>query len=144
MKINQDLRLNVDNTRPEQKQHPGSGAKFNTLVQKQEHQLQLGQLQQLMKEVDAAGERLAKSKNFRDLSKFKSLVKQFVKEAVNFGMELKHSHSWNQFGEGRPLKLVATIDDKLIELADDMMDKKGAQVELRGKIGESWGRIVKL
>ncbi|MGA9227455.1 MAG: DUF327 family protein, partial [Mesobacillus sp.] len=93
MKINQDMRVNVDKVRQDQKQQPGSGINFNELVQKQEHKMQLGQLQQLMKEVDSAGERLARSRTFKDLTKFKTLVKQFVKEAVNFGMELKHSHS---------------------------------------------------
>ena len=51
MKINQDMRLNVDKIRQDQKQQFGSGIRFNELVQKQEHKLQLGQLHQLMKEI---------------------------------------------------------------------------------------------
>lgn len=144
MKINQDMRLNIDKVRQDQKQQPGSGIKFNALVEKQEHKLQIGQLQQLMKEVESAGERLARSRTFKDLAKFRTLVKQFVKEAVNFGMELKHSHSWNQYGEGRSLKVVETIDDKLVELTDELMKKKDEQIDILGKIGEVKGLLINL
>ncbi|RSD24520.1 YaaR family protein [Mesobacillus subterraneus] len=144
MKINQDLRLNMDKVRQDQKQQPGGGIKFNELVQKQEHKLQLGQLQQLMKEVESAGERLARSRTFKDLAKFKTLVKQFVKETVSFGMELKHSHSWNQYGEGRSLKLVETIDEKLVELTEELMNDKDEQIDILGRIGEIKGLLINL
>lgn len=144
MKINQDLRLNIDKLRQDQKQQSGNGIKFNQLVEKQEHKLQIGQLQQLLKEVESAGERLARSRNFKELAKFKTLVKQFVKEAVHFGLELKQSHSWNQYGEGRSLKLVETIDDKLVELTDELMSKKGEQFDILGKIGEIKGLLINL
>ncbi|KIY23415.1 MULTISPECIES: YaaR family protein [Mesobacillus] len=144
MKINQDLRLNIDKLRQDQKQQSGNGIKFNQLVEKQEHKLQIGQLQQLLKEVESAGERLARSRTFKDLAKFKTLVKQFVKEAVHFGLELKQSHSWNQYGEGRSLKLVETIDDKLVELTDELMSKKVEQIDILGKIGEIKGLLINL
>lgn len=144
MKINQDMRLNIDKVRQDQKQQPGGGIRFNELVEKQEHKLQLGQMQQLMKEVESAGERLARSRTFKDLAKFKTLVKQFVKEAVSFGMELKHSHSWNQHGEGRSLKLVETIDEKLVQLTEELMDNKDEQIDILGRVGEIKGLLINL
>ena len=144
MKINQEMRLNVDKLRQEQKQQGGVGIKFNELVQKQEHKLQLGQLQRLMKEIESAGDRLARSRTFKDLSKFKTLVKQFVKETVDFGMELKHSHGWNQFGEGRSMQLVEIVDEKLIDLTTDLMNKKDEQIDILGKIGEIKGLLINL
>jgi uncharacterized protein len=114
------------------------------LVQKQEHKLQLGQLQQLMKEVESAGERLARSRTFKDMAKFKTLVKQFVKETVSFGMELKHSHSWNQYGEGRSLRLVETIDEKLVDLTEELMKNKDEQIDILGRIGEIKGLLINL
>ena len=51
----------------------------------------------------------------------KCLSDVFLKEAVESGLGLKQSHTWNQFGEGRRLKLVETIDEKLIELAEDLV-----------------------
>lgn len=144
MKINQDLRMKMENIRQDQKQSAGDGAKFYELVQKQGEKMQASQLQGLLKDIDAAGERLARSRTFKDLAKFKTLVKKFVKEAVDFGMELKQSHSWNQFGQGRSLKVVETVDEKLSELTDELMKKEESSIDILGKVGEIKGLLINL
>ncbi|MGA9226754.1 MAG: DUF327 family protein, partial [Mesobacillus sp.] len=58
--------------------------------------------------------------------------------------ELKHSHSWNQYGEGRSLKLVDTIDEKLVDLTEELMDKKDKQIDILGKIGEIKGLLINI
>lgn len=144
MKINQDLRLKLDNVRNDQKQSAANGTPFSELVQKQGNKMQMSQLQSLLKDIDMAGERLGRSRTFKDLAKFKTLVKRFVKEAVDFGMELKQSHSWNQFGQGRTLKVVETIDDKLNELTEDVLKKEGPSIDILGKVGEIKGILINL
>lgn len=144
MKINQDLRLNNEKLRLDQKQSVQGGIKFQELVKKQDEKLQMGQLQNLLKDIEGAGERLAKSRTFKDLSKYKSLVKQFVKEAVDFGMDLKQSNSWNQFGQGRQLSIVETVDQKLVELTEGVLQKEQKSIDLLGKIGEIKGLLINL
>lgn len=144
MKINQDMRLNTDKIRSEQKAVTNSSLKFNELVQKQDQKMQIGQLQNLLKDIESAGERLSRSRTFKDLSKYKTLVKRFVKEAVDFGMDLKQSHSWNQYGQGRSLKIVETIDEKLVELTEGVLEKEGNSINLLGKIGEIKGLLINL
>jgi uncharacterized protein len=144
MKINQDMRLNTDKIRSEQKAATNSSLKFNELVQKQDQKMQIGQLQNLLKDIESAGERLSRSRTFKDLSKYKTLVKRFVKEAVDFGMDLKQSHSWNQYGQGRSLKIVETIDEKLVELTEGVLEKEGNSINLLGKIGEIKGLLINL
>ncbi|WP_026585147.1 YaaR family protein [Bacillus sp. J33] len=144
MKINQDLRLKLDNVRQDQKQAAGNRAKFYEMVQKQDQKMQASQLQGLLKDIDAAGERLSRSRTFKDLAKFKTLVKRFVKEAVDFGMELKQRKSWNQFGQGRSLRVVETIDEKLSELTDELMKKEESSIEILGKVGEIKGLLINL
>ncbi|MBT2759385.1 YaaR family protein [Mesobacillus foraminis] len=144
MKIHQDPHLKLDQVRQELKQTAAGGVRFHEVVQKQEHKMQMGQLQQLLEQIDAAGSRLARSRSFKDMAKFKTLVRQFVKEAVEFGMDLKQSHSWNQYGEGRSLKVVETIDDRLVELAEELRAKKEQPLDLLGKIGEIKGLLINL
>jgi uncharacterized protein YaaR (DUF327 family) len=144
MKIHQDPHLKLDQVRQEQKQTAAGGIKFHEIVQKQEDKMQLGQLQHLLEQIDAAGSRLARSRSFKDMARFKTLVRQFVKEAVEFGMYLKQSHSWNQYGEGRSLKIVETIDGRLVELAEEMRVKKEQPLDLLGKIGEIKGLLINL
>ena len=98
--------------------------------------MQMAQLQGLLKDIDSDGERLVRSRNFKDLAKFKTLVKRFVKETVDYGMELNQSHSWNQYGQGRSLKIVETIDQKLADLTEEVMKKEKQSIGILGKIGE--------
>ena len=49
------------------------------------------------------------------------LVKRFLQETVEYGLELKQSHTWNRFGEGRRVKIIKTIDEHLVELAQDII-----------------------
>lgn len=144
MKINQELRLNMDKVRPEQKHLGSGGAKFSGLVQKQDQKMQNMQMQQLLKDINLAGDRLGRSRTFKDLAKFKTLVKRFVKEAVDYGMELKQSHSWNQFGQGRSLRVVETVDNKLVELTEEVMKKEESSIDILGKIGEIKGLLINI
>ncbi|WP_075979807.1 YaaR family protein [Bacillus massilinigeriensis] len=144
MKINQDLRLNIDNSRQDHKLTNGEGLKFSELVQKHDSKMQVDQLQRLLKDIESAGSRLANSRTFKDLAKYKTLVKRFIKETVDFGMDLKQSQSWNQFGQGRSLKIVETVDKKLVELTEEVMKKEGKSIDILGKIGEIKGLLINL
>jgi uncharacterized protein YaaR (DUF327 family) len=59
-------------------------------------------------------------------------------------MNLKQSHTWNQFGEGRKLNIVETIDKQLVELTDDYITKEKPSIDILGKIGEIKGLLINL
>ncbi|KAB7704328.1 DUF327 family protein [Bacillus aerolatus] len=144
MKINKDMNFNIDKPRADQKSGQAGQAKFASFVQQQSHQMQNEQLAKLLGDIEGAGERLARSRTFQDMAKYKTLVRRFIKEAVDFGMSLKGSHTWNQFGEGRKLNLVEMIDEKLIELTENVMKKEKSSVDLLDQIGEIKGLIINL
>ncbi|MDP4161543.1 MAG: YaaR family protein [Bacillota bacterium] len=144
MKVNQDLRVNRDQVKADQKPQQNGGIRFNEFVQKQDQKLHVEGLQQLLTDIESAGDMLSRSRTFKDLAKFKTLVKRFVKETVDFGMGLKQSHSWNQFGQGRSLKTVETIDQKLVELTEDLTNKEEKSIDVLGKIGEIKGLLINL
>lgn len=143
MKINQDLRVGNSQARKPLAM-PQTNNKFGSMVVMQGQKMQSDQITKLLGDISTAGERIAKSKNFRDLAKFKMLIKRFLKETVSSGMELKQSHTWNRFGEGRRLKIVNTIDEKLIELTEDMLNEEKSTVDLLAKIGEIKGLLINL
>ncbi|MGX9132837.1 YaaR family protein [Rummeliibacillus sp. JY-2-4R] len=143
MKINQDLRIGLDATRHRLPNHQSTSS-FGDLVVKSGQRMQTEQITRLLGDISTAGDRIAKSKNLRDLAKFKMLVKRFLKESVSYGMELKQSHTWNRFGEGRRLKIVDTIDAKLIELTEDVLSEEKDSVDLLAKIGEIKGLLINL
>ncbi|UTE72938.1 YaaR family protein [Rossellomorea marisflavi] len=144
MKINQDLRIPVDKLPKDQRQAGSAQARFAQMVQQHDQKLHMEQLNQLLSTIGNAGSRLGHSRSFRDLAKYKTLVKKFLKEAVDYGVELQESHTWNQFGEGRKLRLVETIDQHLIDLAEAVMDQERPSIDILDKIGEIKGLLINL
>jgi len=144
MKITHDMRTQMESAQKQAAQQSQDRPRFDQLVQSQTRQLQEVQLNQLIKSINAQGERVARFRSFRDLAKYKRLIKDFVKESVNYGMNLKHSHSWNQYGQTRKLTLVESVDEKLAELTEAVMDEEKKTIDLLGLIGEIKGLLINL
>lgn len=120
------------------------GNRFGDILVRQGSKLQTEQLTRLLGDISAAGDRVAKSRNLRELTRFKMLIKRFLQEAVEYGLDMKQSHSWNRFGEGRRLKIVETIDEHLVELAQDILSEEKDTIDLLDKIGEIKGLLINL
>jgi len=144
MKVNGEYRTGPDKLRNDPLRSTQGNARFGQMVLKQEERLHGEQITRLLGDISSAGDRLARSRNLRDMAKFKMLVRRFLKESVESGLGLKHSHTWNQFGEGRRLNIVQTIDEKLIELAEALLNDEQTSVELLGKIGEIKGLLINI
>ncbi|HWL13490.1 MAG TPA: YaaR family protein [Ureibacillus sp.] len=144
MKINQDLRVGLKTNHGDIKQPNQSGNRFGEVLVKQGTKLQTEQLTRLMGDISQAGDRVARSRNLRELTRFKMLIKRFLQEAVDYGLDMKQSHTWNRFGEGRRLKIVETVDERLVELAQDILSEEKSSIDLLDKIGEIKGLLVNL
>lgn len=144
MKVNSDYRTGIDKFPNDPNRHLTGSSRFGQMVEKQETRLQSEQITRLFGDISSAGDRLARSRNLRDLAKYKMLIRRFLKETVEGGIGLTQSHTWNQFGEGRRLKLVQTIDEKLVELAEALLDEEEESIDLLAKIGEIKGLLVNL
>ncbi|OCS84843.1 YaaR family protein [Caryophanon tenue] len=143
MKINQNMRTGLGQT-PQNMQNRAVNNRFGEMVVKQGNQMQSEQLTRLFGDISAAGDRVARSRNLRELARFKMLVKRFLQEAVDYGFELKQSQTWNRFGEGRRLKVVETVDKHLVELAEDLLNEEKETIDLLDKIGEIKGLLINL
>ncbi|MCM3169920.1 YaaR family protein [Peribacillus frigoritolerans] len=144
MKINHDIPIKLDKSRQDAKQFQNGNGRFQQMVQTQDQKMQIQTLNRLIGDIEGAGQRLVRSRTFRELAKYKALVKRFVKEAVEYGLELKQSTSWNEYGQSRPLKTVETIDAKLVELSEEILNKEKSSLEILEMIGEIKGLLINL
>ncbi|WP_375090819.1 YaaR family protein [Peribacillus sp. RS7] len=144
MKINHDIPIKLDKSRQDAKQFQTGNGRFQQMVQTQDQKMQIQTLNRLISDIEGAGQRLVRSRTFRELAKYKALVKRFVKEAVEYGLELKQSTSWNQFGQSRPLKTVETIDARLVQLSEEILNKEKSSLEILEMIGEIKGLLINL
>lgn len=144
MKIGQEVRVGVDALRQDQKFASLNNTSFQSIVEKQGNRLKTEELTKLLKDIDVAGQRLVHSRHFQDLAKFKTLVKRFVKEAIDYGLNLKQSKSWSGYGEKRTLRLVETVDEKLVELSEELRNSEKDSLDLLEQIGEIKGLLINL
>ena len=144
MKVNQDMRVVRDHVQRESKVQHSMKTDFYDLVKLHGEKLQSGELQSLLAEIEKAGDRLAKSRNFKDLTKYKSLIQRFIKQVSEFGIGLKKSSSWDSFGQSRTLKIIEKIDKKLVELTDELLKNEKDNIQVLHLIGEIKGLIINL
>ncbi|CAH0290958.1 hypothetical protein SRABI84_04204 [Peribacillus simplex] len=144
MKINHEIPSKLDKSRQDAKQFQTVSGRFKQMVQTQDQKMQIQTLNRLIGDIEGAGQRLVRSRTFRELAKYKALVKRFVKEAVEYGLELKQSTSWNEYGQSRPLKTVETIDARLVELSEEILNKEKSSLEILEMIGEIKGLLINL
>ncbi|MFP7171814.1 YaaR family protein [Terribacillus sp. FSL K6-0262] len=143
MKIGPDIRAQLDAARKNTSQAPAEPKRFQELVQSQSRKLQGQELQQLITDITKQGERLARTRSFRELALYKRKIKKFMEDVKDNGMELHHEHSWSQHGS-RKLTTVRQIDEKLMELTEILMDQEKQQIGVLGLIGEIKGLLFNL
>lgn len=144
MKIGQELRTQLDTTHKNTPNQVRSNISFQQVVRREQQRLHENELNRLIKDITTQGERLAKSRTFKDLARYKSLVKSFIKEAVQFGLELKEERSWSMNGDSRKLMIVKEVDEKLIQLTDDLLNQEKESIDILGLIGEIKGLLINL
>ncbi|KAA6442444.1 MULTISPECIES: YaaR family protein [Bacillus] len=144
MKINQDIRTIVEKKQLPSVKSADISASFKTSMDSQSSKLKFDQLTRLLSDIEAFGKRLTKSRNFKDLARFKGLVKRFVKEAVDNGLSHETARSFDLYGNSRKLGIVKEIDEKLIQLTEEMMNQEQPAIDLLERIGEIKGLLINL
>lgn len=144
VKINKDIRSQLDARKLKKTTTKKSSLSFDAMVMSQSEKLQVEQLEQLIEEIADQGERLARYRTIRELAKFKRYVKEFLREAVQYGLDITHSHTFQMNHNSRRLSLVKQIDEKLIELTDVIVEQERRSIDLLNMIGEIKGMLVNL
>nr|WP_234935797.1 MULTISPECIES: YaaR family protein [Bacillus] len=121
-----------------------TSASFKSSMETQSGKLRLEQLTVMLSDIEVFGKKLTKSRNLKDLARFKGLVKRFVKETVDNGLNIETSRSFDIYGNTRTLALVKALDEKLIELTEDMMNQEKPSIDLLERIGEIKGLLINL
>ncbi|MFC3886520.1 YaaR family protein [Bacillus songklensis] len=98
----------------------------------------------MLKEIEEQGKKLAKYQSIDSLRTYKKLVKKFMDEAVNNGLQLKEQRGFNMRGGSTIHKLVKEADDKLIELTNEVLSDQKDGLRILGMVGEIQGLLVNI
>lgn len=141
MKISEKMGSHVIH---QKRQKAQTNDQFKQLVQSQTDQLKKHELKQLMDEISKQGDKLARFRSFRDLVRFKHLIKGFLEKTVYDGLKVCSSYSISLQGDGKQLNIIKQIDEKLIELTDHMMNQEKKSVNILEIVGEIKGLLVNI
>ena len=141
-----DIRVqNITKPAPVEQQtvsKPTDGSfKFTLASHIQEADLQ-ARLNGLMEEITMQGERLSKKRDIRDMKKYRGLIKEFLNEIVNRSHEFSRENFLDRRGRHRVYGIVRLIDEKLDELAQELVKDEKDNLAILAKIGEIRGLLL--
>lgn len=138
------MRTQLEAMKRNEGQRKSSNQQFQQMVRSQASQLNEAELGRLMSEITVQGKKIARFRSFKDLAAYKRLVKRFLKETVDYGLEIKQSHSFLLDSDHRQLSVVEEIDAKLVELTETVLDREKNSIQILDLIGEIKGLLINL
>jgi uncharacterized protein len=117
----------------------GQTSSFSAVMKHSEEKLKMEALHKLMQGIERQGEQLVKTKSFEGLNAYKKLIKQFLEEAVQNGLQLQQ----HQSGQ-KTFRLVKKVEEKLLELQEDVLNKEQDGIQTLALVGEIKGLLINL
>lgn len=118
------------------------GVSFARTLAGRTEALKADALKALLNQVDEQARRVSTSRTIHDVRLYKKYVRAFLQEAVQRGLGTEQFRSWQQGGTRQVL--VQTVDKKLIDLTNDLLDKNKDQMELLDRLDEIRGMLINL
>lgn len=101
-------------------------------------------LAEMLDLIEEKGKNLANKRTVEALLDYKKMVKNFIKEAVEYGLKVEEKRGFSRGGRGRSLRTVSNIDERLINLTNAILSQEKKQINILDKIGEIQGLLVNL
>lgn len=99
-------------------------------------------LTQMMEEIEAQGDRLAKHHDIRDMKKYRTLVKGFLNEIVSRSHAFSRENFLDRKGRHRVYGIIRLVDQNLDELAQELVKDEKDHLAILAKIGEIRGLLL--
>jgi uncharacterized protein len=117
---------------------------FDEVMHSRSRQLDVDNFNKLIEKIDMQGERLARSRTIKDLKEYKSLVKNFMEEAVKNGVAMEERHGFSRRGRSKVYKIITEVDKKLTDVTNAVIDKEQKAINILDTIGEIKGLLVNI
>lgn len=143
MEIQRVNKLSTSRTERKEETAKASVA-FTDVIASKRQNAALDKMNGMMKDIETQGEKLAEHRTIDDLRKYKKMVKEFMEEAVNSGLQLEEQRGFNRRGRTKVYKIVKEVDSRLTQLANDVINKEKSQLDILGKVGEIQGLLINI
>ena len=106
--------------------------------------MSMEQMDKLLRQIDEQGARLSKTPTYDELKSYRTLIKNFVGEAVNRMYELRTQSGWDRMGRQKVYTTVRKIDKKLEEMAEKIRLGQAEQLDIVASHEAIRGMLVDL
>lgn len=99
-------------------------------------------LNAMMEEIIMQGDKLVKRMDVKDVKHYRTLIKEFMNEIVNRTHKFSRENFLDRRGRHRVYGIVRLIDEKLDELAQELVKDEKDQIAILAKVDEIRGLIL--
>ncbi len=117
---------------------------FQEVMAQRRQEWDEAKLNKLMEDIEDQGKVLAESRTVEDLRQYKSMIKQFMDDAVKYGLKLEEKRGFNRRGRAKVYKVVSEVDKKLIDLTDAILKKQKSTLDILDMVGEIKGLLINI
>lgn len=117
---------------------------FQEMMSEKRDKGQLDKLEEMLSKIDKKGKDLSEKQTIANLLDYKKMVKEFVADAVEYGLKLEKQGGFRRGGRSRVFKLVKKIDEKLLNLTDEVISKEKKGLDILKCVGEIQGMLINI
>lgn len=126
------------------KSGPTESISFQEVMGKNRQEIVHEKLTKLVQDIEDQGKVLSESRTVDELRKYKKMVKEFMDEAVQNGLQLEERRGFNRRGRTKIYKIVKEVDKKLIDLTNAVLDKEKKGLDILSMVGEIKGLLINI
>ncbi|EWG11487.1 YaaR family protein [Cytobacillus firmus] len=123
---------------------PTESISFQEVMSKGREQVLYDKFTKMVQEIEDQGKTLSENRTVDELRKYKKLVKKFLEEAVQNGLQLEEQRGFNRRGRTKIYKIVKEVDRKLIDLTNSVLDKEKKGLDILNQVGEIKGLLINI
>ena len=96
----------------------------------------------MMEELVMQGDKITKRMDVKDMRRYRALIKDFMNEIVNRSHKFSRENFLDRRGRHRVYGIVRLVDEKLDELAQELMKEEKDEIAILAKVGEIRGLLL--
>lgn len=96
----------------------------------------------MMEEIVMQGNKITKRMDVKDMRRYRALIKDFMNEIVNRSHKFSRENFLDRRGRHRVYGIVRLVDEKLDELAQELMKEEKDEIAILAKVGEIRGLLL--
>lgn len=123
---------------------PTESISFQEVMSKNRQNTVYDKMTKMVQEIEEQGKVLAENRTVDHLRKYKKMVKKFLEEAVQNGLQLEEQRGFNRRGRTKIYKIVKEVDKKLIDLTNEVLDKEKKSMDILSRVGEIKGLLINI